>query len=34
MLLLEVLLVSVPPDDPSLEEQQGSGRRPVHVAPT
>lgn len=29
MLLLEVLLVSVLPDDPLLEEQQGSGCRPA-----
>lgn len=31
MLLLEVLLVSVLPDDPLLEEQQGSDCRPAHV---
>lgn len=31
MLLLEVLLISVLPDDPLLEEQQGSGCRPAHV---
>lgn len=31
MLLLEVLLVSVPPDDPPLEKQQGGGCRPAHV---